>query len=174
WTLENWRAPRASRVPLGRVLADAVPLLTLREHSDTFARDDRGPGWAEVRGLVGRATARLRKLVAGTGAARRRDAERARRAVGEARHVLFVCKGNTCRSPFAAAYARTALPAVTATSTGYFPRAGRPCPAEAVTAAREIGVDLNGHRSRVLSAEDVQAADVILVFDEENYRTVAQ
>jgi protein-tyrosine phosphatase len=91
-----------------------------------------------------------------------------------ARDVLFVCKGNICRSPFAEAYLRQRLNGapVQVHSAGYHPKRNRPCPDEALAAARELATDLGPHRSRLLDAEMVRAADAIFTFDQENYSTV--
>jgi protein-tyrosine-phosphatase/predicted ATP-grasp superfamily ATP-dependent carboligase len=177
WLAENLRAPRAARVPLPRVMAEAGRVLVLRERSDTLVLDDPGPGLREAGRLLGRVADRLRgggaRLAARLPAVRRHRTTRARRALRGATTVLFVCKGNVCRSPFAAAYARSVLPgSVRVLSSGYIPRAGRFPPAEAVEAAREQGCDLTVHRSSVLDAALVDGADAVFVFDEENVRTV--
>lgn len=174
WLGESRRAPRAERTPLARVLGEAARTLALRERSDTFVLDDPRPGLLEARRLLGRLGTRLEEAAGALPWVRRRRAARARVALREAATVLFVCKGNICRSPFAAAYARARLPArVRVLSTGYFPRAERAAPPEAVEAAREHGIDLAAHRSSVVSEDLMRAADVVFVFDEENHRTLA-
>ena len=76
--------------------------------------------------------------------------------------VLFVCTGNTCRSPMAAGYlASKNLPGVTAQSRGL--RAdGSPVSQNAVTVMKEAGVDIGGHISKILTREDAEKADQIL------------
>jgi protein-tyrosine phosphatase len=103
-----------------------------------------------------------------------RRAARARRALADARDVLFVCKGNICRSPFAEAYLRGRLNGspVHVHSAGYHPKRNRPCPDEALAAAKELSTDLTPHRSRILDAAMVQSADAIFTFDRENFTTV--
>jgi protein-tyrosine phosphatase len=87
--------------------------------------------------------------------------------------VLFVCKGNLYRSPFAHHLAARVFPAgVQAASAGYHPEAGRTCAPAAVQAAADMGVDLGSHRSQVLSDAVVHDADVIFVFDHDNYLTL--
>jgi protein-tyrosine-phosphatase/predicted ATP-grasp superfamily ATP-dependent carboligase len=181
WTKRNWQASRSdpalTTVPRWRMAADLVPLLTLREHTDTFVLDDPWPGMAEVRdglrrglGWVARAVTRsLRHRSPG----RRRRAALAHHALRRADRVLFVCKGNVCRSPFAHRLAQqVAPPDLQIASGGYHPQPGRSCPPEAVRVADEMGIDLRTHRSRLLSAAMVDDADVILVFDDDNYRTL--
>jgi protein-tyrosine-phosphatase len=78
-------------------------------------------------------------------------------------NVLFVCTGNTCRSPFAAAVARAH--GVPARSAGTHAVAGDTPPREAVGAAAQFGVDLAAHRAARLSPELVSWADVIVGLD---------
>jgi len=106
---------------------------------------------------------------------RRALAARARRAFRSARSILFVCKGNVCRSPFAEGYARTVMNhGVVLRSAGYQPRASRGCPVAGVEAARTLGVELGGHRSAELDAAMIREADAIFVFDDESRRRLAR
>jgi protein-tyrosine-phosphatase len=82
--------------------------------------------------------------------------------------VLFVCAGNTCRSPMAAALARFLFPDVEAESAGWSPQDS--IAGEAVTVVREVtGLDIRGHRPRDLADLDLSEFDRIIVLD----RTVA-
>ncbi|MFQ5536363.1 MAG: low molecular weight protein arginine phosphatase [Gemmatimonadota bacterium] len=81
--------------------------------------------------------------------------------------LLFVCSGNTCRSPLAEALARREIARrgldslhVSSAGTGAFP--GSRTSVGALRAARRHGLDLTGHRSRPLTAEAVADADLIL------------
>ncbi|HWP65304.1 MAG TPA: ATP-grasp domain-containing protein [Candidatus Limnocylindria bacterium] len=178
WLKENFEAPPDERVPLTTLARELGPLLRGREASDTFALDDPAPGLEDLRRLGARALGRVRRLTRRVAdripGVQARRAARARRALAEARDVLFVCKGNICRSPFAEAYLRSRLNgrAVHVHSAGYHPKRNRPCPAEAVAAAHELATDLAPHRSRILDAAMVQAADAIFTFDQENFTTV--
>lgn len=90
--------------------------------------------------------------------------------------VLFLCYGNICRSPFAEAYwnarrsgaAGAMLPP--AASAGFYPQAGRSTPAWILDLAAEHGVDLAGHRSRLVTPQDVERAGAILIMDRMNER----
>ena len=122
--------------------------------------------------------AALRARLLCTPDARPLDHERAVEAVPEDPHLLFVCLGNICRSPFAARFAereaeRRGVP-VTATSAGFIQRTGRPTPATGVSVASEYGVDLTKHRSAVLDRADVEAADAVFVMDARNYHDLTQ
>ena len=83
-------------------------------------------------------------------------------------NILFVCTGNTCRSPLAAVLARRALELrgwqhVQIASAGAAAEEGSGASAHAITVAERAGLDLSSHRSRLLSAELAEWADLILV-----------
>lgn len=83
-------------------------------------------------------------------------------------HLLFVCTGNTCRSPMAEAIARRfaserGLGDIVVGSAGTSAWEGAPASDGALLVALEHGLDLNGHRARVLSREIVAEANLILV-----------
>ncbi len=74
--------------------------------------------------------------------------------------VLFVCTGNICRSAMAEGIARervTGAEGLEFASAGTWPVLGG-ATVEAVAAARELGVDISGHRSRPLTEDFVRAA----------------
>ena len=75
--------------------------------------------------------------------------------------VLFVCTGNTCRSPFAEAVARREGH-VDVASAGLDAYAGDEPPDDAIAVAREFGLDLSAHRARTLTDDMLERADVIL------------
>ncbi len=153
-----------------QVAAEVTNLLRLVEHVDTFTVDDPRPGWAElsqvVRSGLGRVFGRLRQLLLALRPVRRIQATRLCRGLTGARSVLFVCRGNICRSPFAEAYAaRIFPPSVRVRSAGTRARPGTSSPPEAVAAASAFGVDLRPHRAVRLSPELLEQADVVFVFD---------
>jgi protein-tyrosine-phosphatase len=81
--------------------------------------------------------------------------------------VIFVCTGNTCRSPMAAALLRRALLAagttdIEVTSAGTGAWEGAPVSEGAYLVALEQDLDLSAHRARLLSRELVDGADLIL------------
>ncbi|MCL6636942.1 MAG: low molecular weight protein arginine phosphatase, partial [Alicyclobacillus sp.] len=81
-------------------------------------------------------------------------------------HLLFVCTGNTCRSPMAAFFARTLVQRKglpwTVSSAGLHALPGQPLSGGAARALARRGVPAEGHAAQTLTAEAVQAADWIL------------
>lgn len=88
--------------------------------------------------------------------------------------TLFVCTGNTCRSPMAQAIASSMLASerglemseleaagLRVISAGTSAAPGYPAAAEAIEVVKEHGGDLTGHKSKSLSLELIQEADVI-------------
>ncbi len=81
------------------------------------------------------------------------------------RLVLFVCTGNTCRSPMAEALLRHALSAGSgwrAASAGLAAVPGMPASSDAVRVLGETGVELAGHRSRPLTPALVRDATLLI------------
>ena len=89
------------------------------------------------------------------------------------RSILVVCHGNICRSPVAAALLRQALgPAGIRVESAGFIGPNRPAPPAAVATAARHGVDLSDHRSRLLTADLVRSAELIVVMDAAQRREV--
>ena len=81
------------------------------------------------------------------------------------RHILFVCSGNTCRSPMAAALlnARAGLvPEWHAESAGLAAAPGTRASYGASFVMREWDIDLSGHRSRQFTEAMAKKADLIV------------
>jgi protein-tyrosine-phosphatase len=82
-------------------------------------------------------------------------------------NLLFVCTGNTCRSPMAEGIARHRLAErgwshVRVQSAGLSARHGDAASQPAVAVAARHGVDLASHRSQPLTEELVGWADLVL------------
>jgi protein-tyrosine phosphatase len=99
--------------------------------------------------------------------------------------ILFVCSGNTCRSPMAAGLARTLLAkersigeddlpnaGLQVISAGVSATTGDMAAPEAAAVVRELGGDLGTHRSRLLDKDLVQEADVIYCMTRKHQQAV--
>ncbi len=81
--------------------------------------------------------------------------------------VLFVCTGNTCRSPMAEVLARRGVrdrgwEHVEVGSAGVAAFGGAPASGGALRAAARHGLDLSGHAATLLTPGLVEEADLIL------------
>lgn len=74
-------------------------------------------------------------------------------------NILFVCTGNTCRSPLAEVLA--ASPDREVRSRGLAAYEGDGASLYAIDAAAELGFDLSGHKARLVSEEDMLWADAV-------------
>lgn len=84
--------------------------------------------------------------------------------------ILFVCTGNTCRSPMAEALLRRALAEAGSlhevSSAGTAPWDGSPASEGSYLVALEHGLDLSAHRARRITAELVAGSDLILTMSQ--------
>src|SRR6266481_7086455 len=89
--------------------------------------------------------------------------------------ILFVCTGNVCRSPMAEGILRYALHGrgdFRVISAGLGALEGQPPSAYAIQAVKELGIDISGQRSRMLTPELVQQADYIFGMTHSHIDTV--
>ncbi len=152
-------------------------------HSEVWRADDRGPGRYELvsylRNLVPPHNVRrqltalrllclrfLWKIGVACGV-HRWFVERCTRV--PIRNILVLCKGNICRSPFAAEYlrskARQTQVSVEVLSAGLDTNAGEPADHDAQLAATKFGVLLAHHRTAVVTGDMVAKADLIVVME---------
>jgi protein-tyrosine phosphatase len=85
--------------------------------------------------------------------------------------LIFVCTGNTCRSPMAEGLMKHLLGPDCGweiSSAGIHASNGCPASSGAVEALRMLGIDLSGHSSRRLTPEMVQAADLLVTMTREH------
>lgn len=86
--------------------------------------------------------------------------------------ILFVCKGNICRSPFAEYFASKYFSVSNSLlyySAGIKVEYPKPPPIEAIVSARNFGIDLDGHMSREINYNLVEKYDVIIVMETWQY-----
>lgn len=82
------------------------------------------------------------------------------------KHIIFICTGNTCRSPMAAALCRKLAAQrglqLAVESMGLAACPGDPATPEAAAALSEIGLDLSTHRARQADPASLAAAHRIV------------
>lgn len=177
WQIHNLKSdknnPALATKPLLKVLGEFKNFLLLRERSDTFTWDDPCPGMAEMWTIwrqIFKSVAKAIKLKwIRTKIAKRIARKRIQICINDNPNMLFVCKGNIIRSPFAEYYLSKYHPDLgNFLSAGYAKQTLRLSPKIACKAARKYGVHLESHRSHRITNDDVNWSGVILVFDWEN------
>jgi protein-tyrosine-phosphatase/predicted ATP-grasp superfamily ATP-dependent carboligase len=141
WDHFDWRDLGITRRALGRLVADQ-----LRPIHHKFQ------DWRVQRRQLRRHQALLQRLA----------------ATGGPYKIVFLCYGNICRSPLAAALAGQRLRGVDIDSAGFHRLEGRSCPEKMQRIGNSFGVDLSGHRSRRVTAELLANADLVIAMDKEN------
>jgi protein-tyrosine phosphatase len=99
--------------------------------------------------------------------------------------VLFVCTGNTCRSPMAEGLAKHVLAemkgvpveqleeaGIRVRSAGVATGGGSPASGQAVQAMSRVGVDIADHTSSVLTADLIQDADAVYTMTDSHRQAV--
>lgn len=89
------------------------------------------------------------------------------------KNILFVCTGNTCRSPMAVGLLKHALrekdideKGFRISSAGAFATGNLPASQNAITVMKEIGIDISRHISQPLTSGIVNGSDFIFVMTE--------
>jgi len=94
-------------------------------------------------------------------------------------HILFICTGNTCRSPMAEGYFRSlveneGLSDVQVSSAGTYASDGEPPSSYSVQALKEYGLDISEQRSSRLTRALIEDADMIIAMSASHRMFVSQ
>lgn len=160
------------RLPTWReVLRDSLLVFSPRHHFDVQSLRDPRPGLVDLWRIARKQWQRMQAVLQRRRrlAQQRRAARctgRAGQAMARARRVLFLCHGNINRSALAQAHAEGRHGGRLAyMSAGFHAPQDRPADASMVAVAARRGLDLQAWRSRTLTQQMVQDADVILAME---------
>jgi protein-tyrosine-phosphatase len=176
WFGQAWRQRRdpllVKPLQVGDFLALARPLFG-RERWDLFRWREPQMWWHLTRAQLQRVRTFLQRRTVTRAAAanwrRMREAWRERRL----QRVLVLCYGNICRSPAVEALLKSATQDIEVISAGFHAQPQRASPSVWSEVVEHVaGVKLDGHRSRVVDAALIAWADLIIVMDSANWRTL--
>lgn len=93
--------------------------------------------------------------------------------------ILFICTGNTCRSPMAQGIfqkllTQSGLSTVECRSAGLAAAEGAPPSSHAVEACREIEIDISNHRSHQLTRDELPGTDLFAVMTPNHFRALEE
>ena len=88
--------------------------------------------------------------------------------------ILFVCTGNTCRSPMAEAIAKKKYPDGEFSSCGLCAFSGDSASAESIEVMKDYGIDLSSHRARPFNEYMTDEYDLFAVMGYSHYQILSQ
>lgn len=177
----NWyiASLRTGKLKINTILSDMNNIIRFREKSDAFTLDDPLPGIHEVKNLCkltyNKINHRIKVLFAKTfifDIYKKKLAYKLRKKIKLSKKVMFVCKGNICRSAFAEIYFNNKMPEIKTVSCGYYHKANRSSPKHAVEAAALLNIDLSNHKSKLITENLIQSVDLIITFDKDNITSI--
>lgn len=90
--------------------------------------------------------------------------------------ILFVCTGNTCRSPMAQVLlekiAKDKGLNIEVKSAGIFALDGQKASANAIEVMKSEGIDLENHRARIIHRDLLEEADLILTMSKSHKKAL--
>lgn len=87
--------------------------------------------------------------------------------------ILFICTGNTCRSPMAEALAKKKYPHIVFSSCGLCAFAGDSATQESIDVMQTYGIDLSAHRAKTFSPYMIDQYDVFALMTAEHYAVLS-
>ena len=98
-------------------------------------------------------------------------------ALGQVRSIVFLCKGNICRSPYAMVkleqlLQEAGIDSVNVVSAGLETTPGKPADGVALAVSARRGIDLGKHKTTSVSKETADSADLLIVMERAHLRVI--
>ena len=172
WWIKNIPVDKSDKTLHSRsvlsTLLEIRHILALREFSDTFVFSDPRPAWVDLEIYFDDKFFGVLKHLKPFRTAHQR---RLKKLFAGAERIVVVCHGNICRSPYAGEFLTNRMER-SAISRGVYIKTGRPSPENAIISAEKRGIDLQQHRSALVTPDELKDADLILIFDRRNWLSI--